>query len=72
MAIIRKKELRKLTGEELEKRLSELQASLAKERASVAIGAPVSSPGKLREMRKTIARIKTVQAEKPKMGVAKE
>ncbi len=61
MAILRLSELRKLSPEDTQKKLSELHIELAKERANIHIGAPVSSPGKLREIRKTIARIKTLE-----------
>ena len=44
---------------ELQKRLAELRLELAKERGQVAIGGATSNPGKLREIRKTIARILT-------------
>lgn len=58
MAILRMKELKKLEEKELDKRLEELRLELAKERASIHIGATVSSPGRIKEIRKTIARIK--------------
>ncbi len=64
MAIIRLSELRKLSPEDSQKKLSELQIELAKERANIHIGAPVSSPGRIREIRKTIARMRTISAEK--------
>ena len=64
MAIIKKKEMRKLKEEELNKKLQELKLELAKERANVNIGASASSPGRLREIRKTIARIMTLKNSK--------
>jgi len=64
MAILRKKDLRKLDKKELDKKLAELQLELAKERANANIGASVASPGRLKEIRKTIARIKTAQVAK--------
>jgi large subunit ribosomal protein L29 len=64
MAIIRKKELRKLEGKDFEKKLGEMRLELAKEKASVKIGASVTSPGKIREVRKTIARALTVKKER--------
>ena len=44
---------------ELQKHLSEMRLDLAKNRGQIAIGGAVSNPGKLREIRKTIARILT-------------
>ena len=64
MAILKPKEIRKLASKDLDKRLNELQLELAKERANINIGATVSSPGRIKEIRKTIARINTVRKEK--------
>lgn len=64
MAILKPKEIRKLAPKDLDKRVNELQLELAKEKANINIGASVSSPGRLREIRKTIARIKTIRKEK--------
>ncbi len=61
MAIMRKKEIRQMEKKDLEKRLQELRLELAKEKANVHIGSSVKSPGKIREMRKTIARVKTMR-----------
>jgi len=64
MAILKTREARKLSAAELDKKVQELRPALAKERANIAIGAPVSSPGKMREMKRTIARIYTIKKEK--------
>jgi len=64
MAILRTKDIRKLGPKELEKKISDLNIELSKERANIAIGASVSSPGRMKEIRKTIARLKTVRNEK--------
>jgi len=61
MAIIRKKDLRKMSEKDMKKKLTELQLEFSKEKANINIGATVTSPGRLKEIRKTIARIKTVQ-----------
>ena len=63
MAILKKKDIRKLNEKDINKKLSELQLELAKERANINIGASASSPGRIREIRKTIARIKTIRKE---------
>lgn len=68
MAILKPKEIRKLAPKDLDKRLNELQLELAKERANINIGASVSSPGRLREIRKTIARIRTIRKDKKGEG----
>ncbi len=63
MAILRPKDIRKLNSEELNKRLSELHLELSKEKANISVGASVTSPGRIREIKRTIARIKTSMAE---------
>ncbi|MFH1978498.1 MAG: 50S ribosomal protein L29 [Candidatus Aenigmatarchaeota archaeon] len=68
MAIIRPKDLRKMNPKDITKKMNELQLELAKERANINIGASVSSPGRLKEIKKTIARMKTLKNEKPKGG----
>jgi large subunit ribosomal protein L29 len=61
MTILRMKEIRKMGDSDLNKKLSELQLELAKERANINIGASVTSPGRIKEMKRTIARIKTIK-----------
>ena len=64
MAILKSRDARKLDKSELDKKAGELRLEVAKERASIAIGAPVSSPGRMREMKRTIARVLTIKKEK--------
>ena len=64
MAIIRKKELRLLDNDALDKRLVELRDSLNSELGFIASGGKASNPGRIREMRRTIARILTIKREK--------
>jgi len=66
MAILRAKEIRKMEQKEIDKRLAELRLEMAKERANISIGATVSSPGRIREIRRTVARIQTLRKEKVK------
>jgi len=54
------KELRSLSKQELEKRLEEFKKELLKLNVQVASGANTTSPGKLRQTKKNIARIKTL------------
>jgi large subunit ribosomal protein L29 len=68
MAILRSKDIRKLSEKELEKKLDELRLEIAKEKANISIGASVTSPGRIKEIRKTIARILSVKKEKSKGG----
>jgi len=52
------KELKALAPTELEERLVELRMELMKENAQVAIGTTPKSPGKIKQNKKDIARIK--------------
>ena len=59
MAILKTDEIEDMGKEELKDKMDELQLELAKERAQVKIGGVPENPGKMNEMKKTIARIKT-------------
>ena len=59
MAIVKRKGLRELSDEDLRKRLKELKLEQVKDRAQISIGAAPQNPGRVREVRKTIARLKT-------------
>lgn len=68
-------EIRKLKTEDLDKKLSELKLELSKELGSVKMGRAVKNPGKIKQLRKSIARITTVKREmkaKPKSPKTKE
>ncbi len=71
MAILRVSEVRKMKPEERVEKLNELYAELRKLRAKVASGGALENPGKLRELRRTIARILTIQREEELKKVAK-
>ena len=60
MAILRAKDIQKMSEEEKQKRLKELTLELAKDKSNVAIGGAVKNPGRIREMRRTVARLKTM------------
>jgi large subunit ribosomal protein L29 len=63
MAILRAGEIRKMGSKDREKKLLELSLELAKTKGSVSMGASAQSPGRIREIRKSIARIKTLETE---------
>lgn len=63
MAILRINEIRKMSPEERAKKLSELYAELLKLKAMVASGGSIENPGRIKALRKTIARILTVNRE---------
>ncbi len=60
MAVLRAKEIKNLSREEAMKRLREIKLELMKERAQARIGGAVKNPGRIRELRRTIARIYTI------------
>jgi len=66
MAIFRKKEIKNMSEKDMEKNINEFKLELAKEKANIAIGANVTSPGRIKEIKKTIARIETVLSQRRK------
>ncbi len=64
MPILRKREIRQLLPEEREKKLAELRTELSKLRTNVKAGGTVENVGRVRELRRTIARILTMMHEK--------
>jgi large subunit ribosomal protein L29 len=63
MAIVKAKEVRAMTEDKREKQLADLKNELLKERAITSTGGAPESPGRIRELRRTIARIITIQKE---------
>ena len=61
MAILKKKQLKEMNDADIVSRLGELRLELAKDRGQIAIGGSPSNPGRVREVRKTIAKILTEQ-----------
>jgi len=64
MAIYRIKELREKTDEELKKIEQELRTELSREKSAVKSGTKAENPGRIKEVKKTIARIKTIIKER--------
>ena len=60
MPILRKRELKQLLPEEREKKLTELRTELVKLRTTVKSGGNVENVGRIRELKRTIARIMTI------------
>ncbi|MCD6477351.1 MAG: 50S ribosomal protein L29 [Candidatus Aenigmarchaeota archaeon] len=60
MSLIKKSELKKMEKAELMKRLSDFRLELAKEKSQIAVGGSPSNIGRIREIRKTIAKILTI------------
>lgn len=64
MAVIRKKDLRLMADAELLEKKQELEAELSRERGAIASGTRAENPGKIKEVRRTIARINTILNER--------
>jgi len=63
MAILKIKDIRKMKPEDLNTKLKELKLELLKEMGNVKMGRPIKNTGKIRELKKAIARILTYQKE---------
>jgi len=63
MAILHPEEIRDMTAAEREVELEELETELLNLKALQAAGGIPENPGRLKSIRRTIARVKTIQAE---------
>jgi len=66
MPIMRMKEIRDMSEEERKRRLMELRTELVRMRTMVRAGGAVENPSRIRELKRTIARILTVMNEETK------
>lgn len=64
MGILKSDEIRKMSDVELLEELEKLQMDLIRERGIIATGGAPENPGRIREIRRTIARIKTIMHER--------
>lgn len=63
MAILRMSQIREMSPEERNRRLDEMKTELSKLKTMISAGGSVENPGRVKELRKTIARLKTVARE---------
>jgi large subunit ribosomal protein L29 len=68
MAIIRLKEIVAMSSEDRAKKIIDLRVELARMRTMINAGGAIENPTRVRELRKTIAQILTVQNES-KLGI---
>ena len=68
MPLLRTKEIRAMDAEGVAKKLSELRDELMHERGVAAMGGAPPNPGKIRALRKNIARILTIMREEERLG----
>ena len=71
MPVLRLKEIRGMSVEDRDKKLSEIRAELARLRTMVRAGGAVENPARIRELRKTVAKILTIENEN-KLGLGKQ
>lgn len=70
MPLLRTKEIRAMDADARAKKLTELQEELMHERGIAAMGGAPPNPGKIRALRKNIARILTIAAEDSRLARA--
>ncbi|MGQ9530388.1 MAG: 50S ribosomal protein L29 [Candidatus Bathycorpusculaceae bacterium] len=63
MPILRLKEIRDMTSEERMKKITELKTELLRLKTMVKAGGAVENPARMKELRKAIARILTIERE---------
>ena len=64
MPIARLKDIRAMSSEERRRKLDELRTELVRLKTMVKAGGSIDNPARVRELRKTIARILTIESEK--------
>lgn len=64
MSIFRMEEIRKMSEKERSEELESLMTDLMRERGIIATGGAPENPGRVGELRRAIARIKTAEGEK--------
>ncbi|MCL6578741.1 MAG: 50S ribosomal protein L29 [Candidatus Bathyarchaeota archaeon] len=71
MPILRVKEIRDMPSDQRMEKLDELKTELVRLKTMVKAGGTIENPARIRELRRTIARILTVENEQ-KLGLNKE
>lgn len=70
MPILRVKEIRDMTSEDRTKKIRELRTEFMRLKTMISAGGTVENPARIRELRKTIARLLTIENEQ-KRGIGK-
>jgi large subunit ribosomal protein L29 len=63
MAILRLKDIRDMSSDQRKEKVNEFRTELARLKTMVAAGGAIDNPSQIRELRKTIARMLTIEAE---------
>ena len=66
MPILRKKEIREMKDEKRKEKLRELRVELGKLKTTIEAGGNIENPSKIKEIRRTIARVLTISRERKK------
>jgi large subunit ribosomal protein L29 len=66
MPILRLKDIRDLSSDERRKKIDEFRTEISSLRTMVEAGGTIDNPARIRELRKTIARLLTIEAEETK------
>jgi large subunit ribosomal protein L29 len=69
--IIRLKDIKEMSAEERAKKVSDIRTELARLRTMVGAGGAVEDPSRIRELRKAVAQILTIEHE-DKLGLRKK
>lgn len=64
MAILRTDEIRDMNEDELKEKVRDLKTEIMEERGQIETGGFADNPGRLKEMKRTIARVKTILNER--------
>ncbi len=72
MAILHTEEIRDMTPAEREAELEDIETELLNAKAVKAAGGAPDNPGRIGELRRTVARIKTIQREEGDLDEADE
>ena len=63
MPVVRMREIRGMPADERKKKLDEIKTELVRLKTTVASGGTIENPGRIKELRKVVARILTVEKE---------
>lgn len=63
MAILRLKEIRDMSSDQRTAKINEFRTELARLKTMIAAGGSIDNPSQIHELRKTIARMLTIEAE---------
>ncbi len=71
MAILRLKEIRGMSSDQRTAKINEFRTELARLKTMVAAGGAIDNPSQIRELRKTIARMLTIEVEEKRRNEKK-